>query len=205
MRRILAIVGAALGLGAIAGWRYWQAHTRGRAESAEAAYSAVLDALTASKRDDAASRAAELRKANPSSPYADQADLALARAAVETRDYDEAARRLDAVIDGSRDADLRQVARMRLARVLIEQSKADEALALLDPASAGAFAAHFHEIRGDALAAKGDSPGARREYEAALAADPEQKSLDREYVALKRDALPATAPAAAAAAEGAAP
>ena len=92
--------GIAIGLGAIAGWRYWQAHTRERAESAEAAYSAVLDALTASKRDDAASRAAELRKANPSSPYADQADLALARAAVETRDYDEAARRLDAVIDG---------------------------------------------------------------------------------------------------------
>ena len=69
----------------------------------------------------------------PSSPYADQADLALARAAVDSRDFDEAAKRLRAVVDGSRDAELRQVARMRLARVLIEQAKHDEALALLDP------------------------------------------------------------------------
>ncbi len=40
----LTIVGGvAIGLGAIAGWRYWQAHTRQQAEEAEAAYSAVLD------------------------------------------------------------------------------------------------------------------------------------------------------------------
>ena len=104
----------------------------------------------------------------------------------------------ETVIDGSRDAELRQVARMRLARVLIEQSKPDEALALLDPSTAGAFAPHFHDIRGDALTAKGDTVGARRAYDAALAADPEQKSLDRDYVALKRESLPA-APAAGAA------
>jgi predicted negative regulator of RcsB-dependent stress response len=191
--------GVAIGLGAIAGWRYWQSHTRQQAEQAEAAYTEVIDALTATKRDDAATLAASLRKANPSSPYADQADLALARAAVDSRDYDEASKRLRAVIDGSRDPELRQVARTRLARVLIEQSKPDEALALLDPSTAGAFVQHFHDIRGDALAAKGDSAGARRAYEAALAADPERQSLDRDYVALKRDSLP---PAAA---EGAAP
>ena len=87
----LTIVGGiAIGLGAIAGWRYWQSHTRQQAEQAEVAYSGVIDALTANKRDDAATRAAALRKANPSSPYADQADLALARAAIDSSDYDEA-------------------------------------------------------------------------------------------------------------------
>ena len=190
--------GIAIGLGAIAGWRYWQSHTRQQAEQDEVAYDGVIDALTANKRDDAATRAAALRKADPSSPYADQADLALARAAVDNRDYEEAAKRLRAVIDGSRDAELRQIARMRLARVLIEQSKPAEALALLDPSTAGAFAPHFHDIRGDALTAKGDTVGARRAYDAALAADPEQKSLDRDYVALKRESLPA-APATGAA------
>jgi predicted negative regulator of RcsB-dependent stress response len=202
------VAGVAIGLGGIAGWRYWQSHTRQQGEDAEAAYTAVIDALGANKREDAATRASALREAHPSSPYADQADLALARAAVERGDLDEAAKRLRAIIDGSRDAELRQIGRLRLARVLIEQSKHDEALALLDAAAAGAFAPHFHDIRGDALMAKGDAAAARREYEAALAADPEQKSLDRVYVALKRDSLPRAAdppPAAAADKQGAAP
>ena len=185
--------GVAIGLGAIAGWRYWQSHTRQQAEQAEAAYAGVLDALTANKRDDATTGAAALRESHPASPYVDQADLALARAAVDRGELDEAAKRLRSVIDGSRDSGLRQVARMRLARVLIAQSKPDEVLALLDPAEAGAFAPHFHDIRGDALTAKGDTAGARREYQAALEADPEQRSLDRDYVALKRDALPPAA------------
>lgn len=193
--------GVAIGLGGIAGWRYWQAHVRQQGEQAEAAYSAVIEALTANRNEDAAERAAELRGSNPSSPYADQADLALARAAVDRRDYDQAVARLRAVVGGSRDPELRQIARTRLARVLIEQSKPDEALALLDPSAAGAFASQFHDIRGDALTAKGDSDGARREYDAALAADPpERQSLDREFVTLKRDALPVPAKA-----EGAAP
>jgi predicted negative regulator of RcsB-dependent stress response len=187
----LTIVGGiAIGLGGIAGWRYWQSHSARQGEQAEGAYAAVLEALGANKREDAVTRASALRKEHPSSPYADQADLALARAAVERGELDEAAKRLRAVVDSSRDAELRQIARTRLARVLIEQSKPDEALALLDPANAGAFAPHFHDIRGDALAAKGDAAAARREYEAALAADPEEKSLDRGYVALKRDSLP---------------
>jgi predicted negative regulator of RcsB-dependent stress response len=201
------IGGVAIGVGGIAGWRYWQAHARQQGEQAEAAYGSVIEALSANRNDDAAKRAEELRASNPSSPYADQADLALARAAVERRDYDQAASKLRAVADGSRDPELRQIARTRLARVLIEQSKPDEALALLDPSAAGAFAAQFHDIRGDALAAKGDAKGARREYDAALAADPpERQSLDREYLTLKRDALP-TVPVADAptAAEGAAP
>jgi predicted negative regulator of RcsB-dependent stress response len=83
------------------------------------------------------------------------------------------------------------VARARLARVLIDQGKPDEALALLDTANAGAFAAYYHDIRGDALAAKGDAAGARREYDSALAGNATESGLDKAYVELKRDALPA--------------
>jgi len=108
------------------------------------------------------------------------------------------------VADRSQDPELRQVARMRLARVLVEQGKHDDALALLDPAAGGAFASLVHELRGDALAAKGDASAARKEYEAALEGAAADGSLDREFVELKRDALPA-APAALAGPAPAAP
>jgi predicted negative regulator of RcsB-dependent stress response len=142
-----------------------------------------------------------MREDSATSPYADQADLALARAAIESRKLDDAAQRLKSVADGSKDPELRVAARTRLARVLIEQGKFDESLALLDAASAGAFAALYHDIRGDAFAGKGDPAAARREYDAALAAAKGDVRIDTAYIELKQSALPA-APAPVAGASG---
>jgi predicted negative regulator of RcsB-dependent stress response len=202
--------GVVLGLAALAGWQYWQKSRFVAAEADEASYMAVLESLSKNDQDTAVKKAGDLRALHPKSPYADQADLAVARADVGMQKFDDAARRLRTVADSSRDPELRLIAQSRLARVLAEQGKHDDALALLDPARAGAFAAVFHEIRGDVLVAKGDAAGARKEYEAALAAEggADEPKLDRAYVELKRDALPgaATPPAVAAApAEAAAP
>ena len=191
------IGGIALGLVLLAGWQYWQRHRVQAAERDEAGYVAVLEALARNQRDEAASQAKALRERKPDSPYADQAELALARSALERRDLDGAATLLRGVADRSQDAELRQVARMRLARVLVEQGKHDDALALLDPAAGSAFAPLVHELRGDALAAKGDASAARREYEAALEGAAADGSLDRDFVELKRDALPAASAAPA--------
>jgi predicted negative regulator of RcsB-dependent stress response len=202
------IGGVALGLAVLGGWQYWQRYQLQSAERDEAGYVAVVESLGRDQRDVAVKQAAELRQRRPDSPYADQSALVLARAALDKREFDEAARLLRTVADGSGDPELRLVAKTRLARVLVDQGKHDEALALLDPAQAGAFAALAHEIRGDALAAKGDAAGARKEYESALAAAASETSLDRQFVELKRDALPQAAPAAgptAAPAEAAAP
>jgi predicted negative regulator of RcsB-dependent stress response len=187
------IGGVALGLALLAGWQYWQRHQVQSAEADEAGYIAVVEALGRNDRDSAASQAKTLRERRPDSPYADQADLALARAAIERRDLDAAAVLLRGVSDRSKDPELRLIARTRLARVLIEQAKLDEALALLEPSAAGAFAPLVHEIRGDAYAAKGDAAAARGEYDAALKAADEASGLDRNYLELKRDALPVAA------------
>jgi predicted negative regulator of RcsB-dependent stress response len=194
------IGGIALGLALLAGWQYWQRYRVQNADRDEAAYVSVLQALSRDQREEAANQAKALRERKPGSPYADQAELALARSALERRDLDGAAALLRGVADRSKDAELRQVARMRLARVLLEQGKHDEALALLDPAAGGSFAPLLHELRGNALAAKGDVAAARKEYEAALAGPAVEGSLDREFVELKRDALPAAAATSAAAA-----
>jgi predicted negative regulator of RcsB-dependent stress response len=198
--------GIALGLGGLAGWQYWQQSKLNASERDQASYVDVLDSLSKNDKDAAVKKAADLRSLHPKSPYADQADLALARFAVDTRDFDEAAKRLRAVADSSRDPELRLIARSRLARVLAEQDKHDEALKLLDVTNAGSFTPLFHEIRGDVLAAKGDVAGARQAYDAALAATTadQVQAFDREFVELKRDALPATA-AVAATAPAAAP
>jgi len=189
--------GIAIGLGGLAGFQYWQKSKQASAEEDAASYLAVIDALGKNQPDAAAAKSKQLRDLHPASPYADQADLALARVAVERRDFDGAAQRLKAVADGSRDKELRQIAKTRLARVLIEHGKYDEALATLEVASAGSFGSLYHDIRGDALAAKGDAAGARREYDSALAAAGTEPGIDTAYVELKRDALPATAAPAA--------
>ena len=182
------IGGVALGLSLLAGWQYWQRSHVQSAERDEAAYVAVLEALGRNQRDEAASQTRALRERRPDSPYADQAELALARVALERRDFEDAASLLRGVADRSKDGELRQVSRIRLARVLIEQGKHDEALAGLDASAAGAFAALVHEVRGDVFAAKGDPAAARKEYETALAVAGPDSGLDREFVELKRDA-----------------
>jgi len=192
------IGGVALGLAILGGWQYWQRHQLQVAEQDEAGYLAVVEALDSNNRDAAVKQAAELQQRRPGSPYADQADLALARAAVERREFDEAARLLRGVADRSKDAELRLVAKTRLARVLVEQGKHDEALALLDVSQSGAFAALVHEIRGDAFAGKGDAAQARTEYDAAIKASTPESGIDSAFVELKRDALAPAAPAPAA-------
>lgn len=183
------IGGVALGLALLAGWQWWQRQQVQSAEVDESSYVAVIEALGRSDREGAAAQAKALRERRPGSAYADQADLALARAAIERHDLDDAATLLRGVADTSGDPELKLIARTRLGRVLIEQGKPDDALALLDPASAGAFLPMVHEIRGDALAAKGEIAAAGGEYEAAIEAAGETLGFDRAYVELKRDAL----------------
>ena len=185
--------GVVIGLGGLAGWQYWQKSKLDASVADASAYKAEIDSLGANQIDAASAKAKELRDLHPKSPYADQADLALARAAVERNDLTEAAKRLKLVADSSRDPQLRQIAKARLARVLVEQGKHDEALAQLDVANAGSFGALYHELRGDALAAKGDAAGARQEYDSALAGTQTEPGIDKAYVELKRDALASSA------------
>ena len=185
--------GIALGMALLWGWQYWQSSKAAAAQREEAAYSAELDSLDKGQFDQAALQVKAMREQSATSPYADQAELALARAAIEARKLDEAAQRLKSVADRSKDVELRTVATTRLARVLIEQGKFDESLALLDVASAGSYAALFHDIRGDAFAGKGDPAAARREYDAALGAAKGDVRIDTAYIELKQSALPAAA------------
>lgn len=160
--------GVLLGAALLFGYRYYDGYRNDRALRAAAQFDDMTSALEQNDPGKVRQIAATLIKSDPQSPYADQAELLLARLAVEEGKAADAIAPLEQVMNGSKDDELKLIARLRLARVLTDQGKADEAIKALSQDSWGAFAARAHEIRGDALIAKQDVQGARAEYRAAL-------------------------------------
>lgn len=165
------IAGGVLGGAAlIFGYRYYVGLTEHKALNAAAQFSVMTAAVQANDPGKARQTADGLIKDYASSPYADQARLMLARLDVDGGDPGKAAASLTQVMNGSKDSELRHVAALRLARILIDEGKTDEALKTLAEPIPAAFAAPYHEVRGDAYAAKKDGARASAEYQAALSA-----------------------------------
>jgi predicted negative regulator of RcsB-dependent stress response len=158
-----------IGLGFVYGSRYYDNHRNERALQAAAQFGDMTSALQHDDRARTRQIAEGLIKDYPNSPYADQAKLTLARLYIDAGEDANAIPPLTEVMDNSKDSELKHIARLRLARVLIDQGKPDEALKTLADAP-GAFAARYHEVRGDAFYAKKDFREAVNEYQAALGA-----------------------------------
>jgi predicted negative regulator of RcsB-dependent stress response len=193
--------GVIVALAGLSGWNWWKDRQDRLGVEASARYEQMTDALQKNDPTRAKAIAAELAKDYPDSPYVDQAHFFEARLAVEANDLAKADSLLRGIMDRSKDEQLALVARLRLARVQLAQNKPDDALATLNGKPAGAFEARFHEVRGDVFFAKGDKPGALKEYLAALAQS-DARSVDTQSLQLKINDLksadaPAPAPAAA--------
>jgi predicted negative regulator of RcsB-dependent stress response len=164
------VAGVAIGLGLFFGYQYYQSRMAGRDLQAGVQFDALTTALDGDDRAAAQRIAAGIVKDYGSTPYADQAELVLARIAVEAGKPADAVAALSRVMNSSKDKELQSVARLRLARVQIDMGKPDDAVATLAAADAGAFKGRYHEVRGDAYYVKKDLAGAAREYQAALEA-----------------------------------
>ena len=193
---ILAVAVVAAG---VYGWRWWQGHLDAGRLEAGAKYTQMVQALDGGDRSRALVLFGELERGYAASPYTDQARLLAARLYVLGGELDRAAAELGAVVERSKDRNLALVARLRLARVQIAQGKADGALGTLNAAQPGAFAAQYHEVRGDAYYAKGDKTAALKEYRSA------QTGAGDSLLTLKIADLAADAPGAAPAAKATAP
>ncbi|HWK74081.1 MAG TPA: tetratricopeptide repeat protein [Povalibacter sp.] len=188
------LAGIVVGIGMLVGWRYWQGYRVQRAEHAAQLYNEAQTALNGNDLGKAEAALKQLQTSFDSTAYTQQAQLLLAKAQVEAGEFAKAEPLLRSVADKSKDKELADIAQLRLARLLVQQGKHDEAVQLLQPLTTGGFGAQAHEIRGDALVAKGDAQGARAEYAAALAATDAQ--LDRALVELKLQDVGGSAPAA---------
>ena len=201
------IAGVVVGLTLLGGWRWYQDHVDQQAFGASTKYEQILTAL-GSDHSRAFVLLGEMERDNSSSPYLDQAKLAVAKIYVDTGELDKAANELQGVADHTKDKDLALLARVRLARVQIAQKKFDAAVATLNTGDPGAFAPTFHEVRGDAYHAKGDDAAALKEYQAARTGDiagvTDSQTLDLKIADLPADtsaitSKPTQPPAAAAA------
>jgi predicted negative regulator of RcsB-dependent stress response len=184
------IGGLALGALLLFGWNRYQASVMRDAEAAGELYAELRAAVEANTTNRARELYAELAADYPTSPYADQAALLVARMDLVTSP-EVAETELRKVVEQSADPGLQKVARLRLARQLMHRESYSEALALLDIDDPGPFAARFNEVTGDIHVALGDHESARAAYQRALATPTGELLLDRTVVQMKLDDLPA--------------
>jgi predicted negative regulator of RcsB-dependent stress response len=165
------VAGVVVGALGIAGWQWWNAHVDTVSGEASAKYEQLQSDLRKGDKTGALILLTDLERDFSSTPYVDQARLAVARVYVESHELDKASTELQAVSQHSKDKQLALVARLRLARVQIAQQKPDDALMTLDGVDPGAFESLFHEVRGDAEFAKGNKAAALTQYRTARSKD----------------------------------
>ncbi|WP_107851650.1 YfgM family protein [Oceanimonas marisflavi] len=163
------ILGSAIGLAGLFGWRYYQTHqleTRGA--DAEAFEQVSQDLATQGSA--AFDRVAAFVSENQGNSYGELAALLLAAEAVKANDLALAQQQLEQALAGTQDAALANTVRLRLARVLIAGEQLDAAQSRLDEVTGDAFASQKHEIQGDLYLARQQPAEARAAYEQARAA-----------------------------------
>ena len=182
------VIGLAVGLAAVYGWRAWTDYRNSVGSQASAAFEQLAASAEAGQLDSAAKQEEILSNRFGSTPYPSFGALVIAKARYDQGDAAGAITTLQQVIAKAPDPALARLAALRLARIQLAEGQLDAAAATVaahdkTPAFAGDFAA----VRGDIAAARGDHAGARREYERAIAAGTSLPQLIR----LKLDNLPA--------------
>jgi len=115
----------------------------------------------------------------------------LARDAILKKNYPEAEKQFNWVIDNSKINSIRQIARIRLARVFIAEKKPKDAVNELQTVEDKSFDGLTDEVRGDAYLAMNNTEMARQSYQHALAELPNADVI-RPLLRMKYDNLAIT-------------
>lgn len=184
----LAMLGVALVLAAVAGWRYWQGHTQTQSLEAATVYEKLTQSIAINDAKGARDAGAMLIDKYKSTAYAPRAALLLAKLNVVNKDLKSAQTQLEWAAANSKEPAIKDLARLRLAGVQLDQKQYDAAMKTLAGTHSDAFAFRFHDLKGDVLLAQGKSSDARAAYQAAFSAMQEDNPY-RNIVELKLDAL----------------
>ncbi len=162
------LLGIALGLTILFGYKYWSQYKQERAEAASAIYDNLLDDYRQENFDAVREASAKLIDDYKSTPYAGLAAILIARIELDTKGNEQAREKLRWAMKHATDNGTRHVARLRLARVLADAGEIEPALALLEVKDIAGFELDYYELRGDLVAAQGDKAAARSAYLQAL-------------------------------------
>ena len=175
------IAGAVLGLAGIFGWNYYVDYQDSQALNARALYlSYASDSANVGAYD-------KLIKDHPSSTYADQATLLMAKYLFEAENYSLA---LDALkpLMSRENSVIASTASLRTASLFLELGQHEEALAVLNMENANEFSGLFYNLAGDVYLDLGNDEQARNSYTLAIENITDNSSLSQ-LIQIKLDDL----------------
>ncbi len=184
----LLMVGLAVVIAAVAGWRYWQSHMVTQSLEAATVYEKLTQSLVANDSKGAREAGAMLLDQYKGTAYAPRAALLLAKLNVTSKDLKSAQSQLEWAVANSKEPTVKDLARLQLAGVQLDQKQYDAALKTLAGSHSDAFAFRFEDMRGDVLMAQDKKDDARAAYQAAFN-KMEKDNPYRSIVELKLDAL----------------
>ena len=202
------LLGVAITLAAVSGYKYWNKMQYETAAEASALYQNLLDtvntaqpgqmpaALTEEQKSTVNHVISTLQSDYTSSRYAALATLFRAQQQVKDNKLSDARASLDWVLTQKPDAELEAIVRVRLARVLLSESQdnGQKALDVLKKVSGKkAYAATVESVKGDAYLALGQRDQARDSYQKAVDAA-RDAGENRPLLQLKLDDLASMAP-----------
>lgn len=188
---MVILAGVVIAIITITGWRYWQQYQQKTFNHASRVYDEMLTVRAQNDTNSTYIQAEKLFSHYPNTVYGQMAALMLARDAVLKKNYPEAEKHFNWVLDHSKANSIRQIARLRLARVLLAEQKPSEALNALKKVNDKSFNGLINEVKGDAYLAMKNTEQARQAYKQALA-DLPNAELIRPLLQMKYDNLATT-------------
>jgi predicted negative regulator of RcsB-dependent stress response len=191
------LLGIAVALAAVMGWKAWQQQESVQAENASILYQNLLDSVVGAigpQQNEAKLATAnhlngQLKADYEGSAYANYAALIMARVAVDQNELDKALVELDWVLANQPTESMYALASIRKVKVIAAQGDLDKALSLVDAIPVAGYEVSLNELKGDLFLAKGEKAKARAAYKMALDAT---DSTSRPLLDMKLNDLAAT-------------
>lgn len=164
------ILGLAIGLSSVGGWKYYQSEQKSHNLQASDMYMSLLSQMAVSNDEAGFNAQVDQLASNYSdTPYAALASLMLAKHDYEKGNVQAAISKLSWASKNATDIETQQVAQTRLIRVYLSEKMHEEARALLNMPHPESFDAAYEELKGDLHVDKNELAEARVAYDKAIA------------------------------------
>ncbi len=182
------ILGVAVFLLSVGGWRAWQTWQHDQAAEASMLFDTAVQAASVNDLKATKEITARIMENQPRSAYAAPAAWLAGRVNYESGNLKSARAQYEYALEHARDDGLKQLARLRLAAILFEDKDSAGALAQLEGSFDPAFQGLAAQLKGDILVEQGKPAEARAAYKLALEKLDAKSSL-KPLLEIRLDAL----------------